>query len=309
MRADLHIHSRYSDGGLWPFEVAGAAASAGLEAVCLTDHDTLGGWPEFAEAAAAAGLRSWPAVEIDCVDRPSGYRSEILAYYPGGDYGRTEAFLEVVRSERAGRVADLFERAAHLFGGRGPGFADLVARRSSGRPVGPPPVGQLRFSKTDLFLALKACGALAPTVQYREFKKAYFESGPFSDVRFPKPALEEVAGVVGSDGGVLVLPHPGHEFRDSPKAAKAGRRRLERLLARFRELGVGGLELYDYRNGGSSELNAFMRERAEAHGFFCTFGSDCHGPGSGKDGLGSFYGDFTGFDSSGGQDGRPRRKG
>ncbi|MBP7264933.1 MAG: PHP domain-containing protein [Spirochaetia bacterium] len=69
MKADLHFHSRYSDGCLWPSELAERAARAGLEAAALTDHDTFGGWPEFRQAAERRGLATWPAVEIDCVDK------------------------------------------------------------------------------------------------------------------------------------------------------------------------------------------------------------------------------------------------
>lgn len=309
MRADLHIHSRYSDGGLWPGEIARRAAAAGLEAACLTDHDTLGGWPDFSAAARGLGLRTWPAVEIDCVDGPSRYRSEILAYFPEGGYARTEALLAPARAERAERVATLFGRAAGLFGAKATTFEALEARRSEGRPGGPPDPASLRYSKTDLFLALRDGGALAPSVSYRDFKKAYFEGGPFAGARFRKPSLEAVSEAVRADGGVLVVPHPGHEFGDSVKAAKAGGRRLERLLRRLRELGVQGLELYEYRNADSDDLNALMRDWADRLGFFCTYGSDSHGPGSGKDGLGSFYGDFGGFDSRGGHGGRPGRKG
>ena len=76
LKADMHIHSRYSDGSLWPSEIVDRA-SDGIQALCLTDHDTMGGIPEFIEAAKAAGLVAWPGVEIDCIDQKLGYKSEL----------------------------------------------------------------------------------------------------------------------------------------------------------------------------------------------------------------------------------------
>lgn len=48
---DLHVHSRSSDGSDTPAALAALAAESGLAAVALTDHDTVGGVPEFLEAA------------------------------------------------------------------------------------------------------------------------------------------------------------------------------------------------------------------------------------------------------------------
>jgi predicted metal-dependent phosphoesterase TrpH len=42
---DLHMHSTASDGSLPAREVVEAAARARLQAIALTDHDTLAGEP------------------------------------------------------------------------------------------------------------------------------------------------------------------------------------------------------------------------------------------------------------------------
>jgi len=46
----MHAHSHYSDGCDSPSELALKAKEKGLKAVCLTDHDTLRGLPEFLKA-------------------------------------------------------------------------------------------------------------------------------------------------------------------------------------------------------------------------------------------------------------------
>jgi 3',5'-nucleoside bisphosphate phosphatase len=297
MRADLHIHSRYSDGAYWPADIVSLAKAARLEAVCVTDHDTLGAFPEFAKAALSAGLSTWPSVEIDCVDSSIGYRSEILAYFPDGRYSYTEAFLAAGRADRAAIIEVLFERARKILGIKDLGFSSIVAHRSEGRDPRLPPldISSLRFSKTDLFIALRQAGVVPKKTGYKDFKKAYFDAGMFSDVRFVKPELALVSEIVHRDGGILVMPHPGHEFGDSARELNGRRDRLDTLLRRFKELGVRGVELYDYHNRDTAAINKIMKERCEKFGLFHTYGSDTHGPGSLKDDLGAFYGDFGGF--------------
>ena len=43
-KADLHIHTTYSDGKKSPLEVLNLAVSKGLKAISITDHDTVKGY-------------------------------------------------------------------------------------------------------------------------------------------------------------------------------------------------------------------------------------------------------------------------
>ncbi len=306
MKADLHMHSRYSDGGHWPEVLVDMATASGLQAACLTDHDTLGGYPEFARAAAVAGLTTWPAVEIDCVDDSIGYRSEILAYFPDGAYPATDAFLRIGRAERVRTISALFERARRLFSAPYIDFDSLVSRRQSGRaPEGAAVDGTaLRYAKTDFFMALIDAGVIPAGTEYREFKQAYFDTGLFSDVRFNKPELAEVVELIVADGGIPVLPHVGHEFGDSIRTMRSRSEHLDAIFERCRDLGVLGVELYDYHGDDATAINALVARKSHRYGFFNTYGSDFHGPGSNKTEFGSFHGDFKGFPRR-----RARRKG
>src|ERR1700712_2179379 len=57
---ELHSHSAYSflDGTSQPEELAAVAMARGHAALALTDHDSLSGSMEFAQAAKALGLRA-----------------------------------------------------------------------------------------------------------------------------------------------------------------------------------------------------------------------------------------------------------
>src|SRR5918998_1331850 len=63
---DLHCHSSASDGTLSPTEVVTLAHCAGLSALALTDHDTIGGVGEAASAAGSLGIDFLPGIEISC---------------------------------------------------------------------------------------------------------------------------------------------------------------------------------------------------------------------------------------------------
>ena len=70
MYAELHAHSAFSflDGASLPEELAGAAAELGYGAFALTDHNSLSGSMEFAQAAKGLGLKAIHGAEIDLDD-------------------------------------------------------------------------------------------------------------------------------------------------------------------------------------------------------------------------------------------------
>ncbi|MBX5443474.1 MAG: PHP domain-containing protein, partial [Solirubrobacteraceae bacterium] len=67
---ELHAHSAFSflDGASSPDELVLAALERGHHALALTDHNSLSGAMEFAQAAKAHGLRALHGAEVDVVD-------------------------------------------------------------------------------------------------------------------------------------------------------------------------------------------------------------------------------------------------
>lgn len=61
---DLHCHSTASDGSLSPKKVIERAWQQGVTSIALTDHDTLNGQQEAADAALAQGINFIPGIEI-----------------------------------------------------------------------------------------------------------------------------------------------------------------------------------------------------------------------------------------------------
>ncbi len=61
---ELHAHTLHSDGRLTVAELAQEARRLGLEAVALTDHNTISGLGEIAEAERASGVAMIPGMEL-----------------------------------------------------------------------------------------------------------------------------------------------------------------------------------------------------------------------------------------------------
>ena len=67
---DLHTHTTASDGSLSPSELVKAAADARLLAVAITDHDTIEGVEEAAQAGSDIGIEVVPGVEVSAEYSP-----------------------------------------------------------------------------------------------------------------------------------------------------------------------------------------------------------------------------------------------
>jgi error-prone DNA polymerase len=73
---ELHLHSAYSflDGASMPDEIVPAALELGYDTLALTDHNSLSGAMEFAQAAKGTGLRPLFGAEVDVTD-PAGIKA------------------------------------------------------------------------------------------------------------------------------------------------------------------------------------------------------------------------------------------
>ena len=293
MRANLHLHSRFSDGTIWPEEIIARAAAAKLKTVALTDHDTIAGTREFAEAGARSGIATIPGVEIDCREPSLGYKSELLAYFPAGRYAWTAAFLDEIKKERIRSMRGAIALAAEVFNNPRLRFSALTARKRAERTK--LHADDFSYNKVDVYQYLKDEGAVDPAMDYKTFKKTFFDSRVLSNGSREKPLCADVAGTVAKDGGIVVVPHIGHEFGDDPDRLKREKTRLGEILEFFSSIGAAGIELYLYRDDKDGAVNQIVKKAAKPFGFFFTYGSDCHGPGSGKDTIAAFSGNFRGF--------------
>ncbi len=241
---DLHSHSTASDGDCDPAELVARAAVAGLSVLGLTDHDTLAGIPDAAQACESQGLRLVRGCEFSV----SVWWGEmhLLGYFlPLGDRA-LDAFLFEQRQRREKRGATIVHRLnAH---GVQIGLDDVM-RQANGAAVGRPHVAR----------ALVAAGTV-PDVQ-TAFDR-YIGGGCPAFVAKDLPAVSEVTSLVAQVGGLT-------------SAAHLGRRASRAALGRLKDSGVDGVEV---RHPSHDEDTTAKIERlATALGMLMTGGSDWHG--------------------------------
>ena len=77
IRADLHMHSTVSDGSFTIPELIARARQNGLDAIAITDHDTLS---QRFQIPADTGLQVLTGIEISAYDYENDFRVHMLGY-------------------------------------------------------------------------------------------------------------------------------------------------------------------------------------------------------------------------------------
>src|SRR5690349_11035503 len=103
--ADLHCHSRVSDGTLEPEALAQRARANGVDLWALTDHDEIGGQHRARDAARAAALAYVTGVEISVTFLGETVHIVGLGFDP--DDAALQAGLENTRGGRTRRAREM----------------------------------------------------------------------------------------------------------------------------------------------------------------------------------------------------------
>ena len=197
-RADLHVHSSYSDGLKTPERLCAIAGRLGITHLALCDHDTVDGLDAMARAVreenrarASRGqplLTLIPGVEIST--GPGG-RTHLLAYGASGRNAPLAAFLADVSAERRMRAGRILDRLAE---------AGLTVTPKMRALPDIPSVGRAHFAR-----------ALVESGQARDVHQAFdrylSEGRPGYVPRASLPTGDTVAALSGM-GLVVVLAHP-----------------------------------------------------------------------------------------------------
>jgi len=112
MFADLHLHTRFSDGTYSPEELVSQAKLHGLAAVALTDHDTVEGCAPTAPLCEAAGILFIAGTELTA--EQNGNEIHVLGYLL--DTGNAEFLSEIEKFQvvRQERVREMVARLNRL---------------------------------------------------------------------------------------------------------------------------------------------------------------------------------------------------
>ncbi|QGH36699.1 PHP domain-containing protein [Gracilibacillus salitolerans] len=81
MKADLHVHSHYSDGSDSVEELMQQAVKANVTDISIVDHDTVAGWPEMKRLGKKYGINVIPGIEISAYDYKRDRKVHVLGYH------------------------------------------------------------------------------------------------------------------------------------------------------------------------------------------------------------------------------------
>lgn len=293
MKANLHLHSLYSDGYPWPEQIVSRACGVGLEIISLTDHDCMNGVEEFLAACRKSGISGIPGVEIDCADSSHEFWSEILGYFPSGRFDRTREFTVELMKKRFSLMKKLLRQGREYYQNQNLDLHHMMINKT-GSDQGDPE--RFCFSKPDLLYLLRKEKILADDIPYTEYKKLFKKDQVFDVGQSEKPPTpQEVIDVILSDGGIPVLAHPVYIYEMREHNMDALQPKLLALFRHFKSCGLKGIEL-NYYYDNTSLYNNRIKEIALQSGFdFFTVGSDCHGKGHEHDTMEKYMPEFEGF--------------
>ncbi len=254
MFADLHTHTRFSDGTFTPEELAGQARRVGLSAIALTDHDTMDGCQRMAEACAREGLEFIAGAELTAEE--NGVEVHILGYYLRSDHPRLRRELERFRKGRKDRIHEMSDRLGKL-------GVKLPAERVFA-------VAQCDYpGRPHVARALVEEGVCrSPDEAFQRFLK-FGRPGWAPKCRVP--AADAIA-LIHEAGGVAVMAHPGLIRRDE-------------FIPALADYGLDGLECFHSRHSRGQAHR--YQEVANECRLLITGGSDCHGLSKGQPLIGT----------------------
>lgn len=241
--ADLHTHSRCSDGTDAPAALVQKAADADIRVLSVTDHDTVAAWPDMKQAAAQCGIQAVVGTELSVT--LDGDEVHLLAYgFDPEHAGLCDHFAAFVkaRTERMREMIDRLRRA-------GVDIAEADVPQDEARAIGRPHVAA----------ALVAVGAVDTAQQAFE---QYLTPGTPGFVPKPPVPADDALELVHDAGGVGVLAHPGHW---TPS----------RHVVALIRAGLDGIEI-DHPSH-DDHLRSYYRRLAERNDLLQTGGSDYHG--------------------------------
>jgi hypothetical protein len=247
---DLHLHTTASDGVMSPSEIVRYAKVKGLQAIAITDHDTIGGLEEGLSEGERIGFEVIPGIEISAVHSPGSMH--LLGFFLDIHHPLLNERLEYLQRARAERNPKIAEKLNRL--GIEVTYEEVV-KASGGGQVGRPHFAQVLLEKGYV----------------RSFQEAFdrfLKKGAAAYVDKFRFTAKEALHFINEAKGVAVLAHPN-------TLGLKGYSELENLLFLLVEEGLQGLEVY-YPEHSALEV-AQYRILAERHGLLKTGGTDYHG--------------------------------
>jgi hypothetical protein len=246
---DLHTHSTASDGSLTPTELVGLARRSGLQAIALTDHDTVNGLPEALAAGEEQGIEVVPGCELS-VCAPKGFIHIVGLFLPEKPVKLMEG-MQYLRDRRADRNERIAAKLAEL-------GVDVTYERIL-EIAGDGTVGRPHIARAIVEAGAASDVQNAFDVYLGERGRAYLPKDKFT----PEKAL----ALLKAEGATTILAHPYTMQLDGDEEAEA--------IAGLMDMGLDGIEChYTEHTRTMTEKYLALAERMD---LLVSGGSDFHG--------------------------------
>lgn len=248
MKADLHLHSIYSDAADTIEQLCELSVKRNLTHISIVDHDMTMHIPESIEMAKKYNLQLIPGIEISAFDFKRNRPVHIFGY---GIEATSEHIL---------RLCDPLQQRRHAHSMR---KAEKIIE--AGYPLNLEEA--LSYAKTSGILfnqhIMRALTKAHPnTAEYQHLYKELFGRGGLVPEDMEYVDAFETVKAIKADGGLVVVAHPGqlHSYE---------------LIEELVPLGLDGIDLIHPDHDEND--HAKVRALAEKYHLFMTGGSDYHG--------------------------------
>ncbi len=265
MKADLHIHSFYSnDGERSVADILDLCRANGIGLFSITDHNGIQGSREAAELCSRTGnIRFIPGIEIDC--NFQGTDLHLLGYgvdLHSRDFGELEKKVERMYLDSTPLMLGKLKQLG----------LEMDERAVMDKAEGKAPTGEQMAEvllenpdhHSNPLLTPYLPGGFRSDMPLINFYLDFMAQGKPAHVKIQHMDFSEAVELVRQNGGCPVVAHPGLNFRGK-----------EQQVAELLDQGAGGLEVFN--NYHDAEQTARFASLCQDKGSWMTCGSDFHG--------------------------------
>jgi len=258
IKADLHLHTSFSDGKYTPSELFELASKKKIGIISVTDHDNFEGSLEMSKYDGKNGMRVIPGIELSA--EFYGREVHILGYRIDFDSIALKKHLKLIKNLRISRFDKIMKKLSGL--GVNLNSAELLEKFAVSCSIGRPHIAKELVSQ-GFVKNYKA----AFTRYIGDNKPAYVEKDNLN--------YKTIIELIKISGGTAYVAHPSTYFRES-------------ALLELKKAGIDGIEAV-HPSHTENMTNKYLG-LAEKHGFFICGGSDFHGYNEDdNDNFGKFY--------------------
>lgn len=245
MKVDFHVHTTFSDGLLTPEQVVKKAFTLNLQAIAITDHDTVDGiLPAIIESKKHAGFEVIPGIELST--HWQNQEVHILGYYINYEDLNFKRHLLGLQQNRKERLEKMLTKLNDI--GIHINIKD-VYKKSHGSSLGRPHIALVLIEK-----------GYVSSIQ-EAFEK-YLGKGKPAYVPRKKLTPFNAINIIKKSNGIPVLAHPGLLENQS-------------IIPELIINGIMGIEVI--HKDHSQADTAYYTKLALENNLLVTGGSDSHG--------------------------------